>query len=308
MPRSPADFGLSIGDGFGNTGRTNQSRSQRARYRQDLVAYFNRDPRLRWVYVTDVAACFGAYRKAGRLAARQCGASGWTSPTCAGPALLDRLPTQVEDEAQDFDGYWFDVAGLFQRDGADVLWLDDPSQNLQGIAALDLQAQGFVGYRSPSASPASSPPCRSCHSPAPTTCRAAGAPGINLFPGPIDGREPGIGYHLGDEVPRVAPLLPLAQAGVLVLGQEHRDGLAAARDVHGLAPFRLVDEARQLRFGLGDRYFGHLRSLLTIFGPADVCCHPHRGFPIRDQCRAACGYNERNCSWPSPRTLVGDAP
>jgi hypothetical protein len=56
--------------------------------------------------------------------------------------------TLIVDEAQDFEGDWFEVARLFLRDGADVLWLEDPNQNLRGVTALDLRAQGFVGYRS----------------------------------------------------------------------------------------------------------------------------------------------------------------
>lgn len=56
--------------------------------------------------------------------------------------------TLIVDEAQDFEGDWFEVARLVLRDAADVLWLEDPNQNLRGITAPDLRAQGFVGYRS----------------------------------------------------------------------------------------------------------------------------------------------------------------
>lgn len=65
-----------------------------------------------------------------------------------GPAEDWRFDTLIIDEAQDFEGDWFEVARLFLRDGADVLWLEDPNQNLRGVTALDLRAQGFVGYRS----------------------------------------------------------------------------------------------------------------------------------------------------------------
>jgi len=76
------------------------------------------------------------------LAARQCGASGWTSPPCAatrtpGPASCARWRTRPSA-----------VARLFLRDAADGRWLQDPNQNLRGIAAHDLRAQGFVGCRS----------------------------------------------------------------------------------------------------------------------------------------------------------------
>jgi hypothetical protein len=83
--------------------------------------------------------------------------------------------------------------------------------------------------------------------------------------GPVDGLESGIGPHLRDEVPEIPLLLPLAQAGVLFLREQHRDGFAAAGDVHGLTALRLVDEARWLGLGLSDRSFGHASRLLTMF-------------------------------------------
>ena len=112
------------------------------RSRQDLVAYFNRDPRLRRVDVTGVAVCFGACRNAGQI--------GRTTVRAirAGPVEAWTFDPLIVDEARDFERDWFEVAGLFLRDGADVLRLEDPSQSLRGIPALDLQAQGFVGYRS----------------------------------------------------------------------------------------------------------------------------------------------------------------
>lgn len=65
-----------------------------------------------------------------------------------GPAEDWTFDTLIVDEAQDFEGDWFEVARLFLRDGADVLWLEDPNQNLRGVPALDPRGQGFVGYRS----------------------------------------------------------------------------------------------------------------------------------------------------------------
>ena len=100
MPRSPADFGLFIGDGFGNTGRTNRSRSPRARSRQDLVAYFNCDPRLRWVYVTGVAACFGGCRSAGQIGCTAVRGIRLDFSALRGdPDPWTRVLRQVEDEA-----------------------------------------------------------------------------------------------------------------------------------------------------------------------------------------------------------------
>jgi len=91
------------------------------------------------------------------------------------------------------------------------------------------------------------------------------APGVDFLLGPVDGLEAGIGPHLRDQVPEIPLPLPLAQASVLVLGQEHRDGFAAAGDVHGLTPLGLMDEARELGLGLSDRSFGQASRLLTMF-------------------------------------------
>jgi hypothetical protein len=63
----------------------------------------------------------------------------------AGEWLFDTL---VVDEAQDFEDDWFQAVRLFLRDDADILWLEDPNQNLRAAAPIGLDAQGFVGYRS----------------------------------------------------------------------------------------------------------------------------------------------------------------
>lgn len=67
----------------------------------------------------------------------------------------------IVDEAQDFEGDWFDVAGLFLRDKADVLWLEDPSQNLPGLGVGVSTNNAAVGVRSdPARRHASTcPPC-----------------------------------------------------------------------------------------------------------------------------------------------------
>ncbi len=54
--------------------------------------------------------------------------------------------TLIVDEGQDFEAEWFEILQLFLRDDADILWLEDPVQNLQGKLELDLP--GFVRYRS----------------------------------------------------------------------------------------------------------------------------------------------------------------
>ena len=56
--------------------------------------------------------------------------------------LFDAL---VVDEGQDFEQEWFDILTLFLREEADILWLEDPEQNLQGKPPVNID--GFVGYR-----------------------------------------------------------------------------------------------------------------------------------------------------------------
>lgn|GEM_PF-6363299 len=51
----------------------------------------------------------------------------------------------VVDEDQDFDQEWLEILMLFLRDEADVLWLEDPDQNLHGKPSV--VADGFVGYQ-----------------------------------------------------------------------------------------------------------------------------------------------------------------
>ena len=56
--------------------------------------------------------------------------------------LFDGL---VVDEGQDFDPDWFEILGLFLRENADILWLEDSDQNLQGKPAV--VTEDFVRYR-----------------------------------------------------------------------------------------------------------------------------------------------------------------
>ncbi len=58
--------------------------------------------------------------------------------------LFDAL---VVDEGQDFEQEWLDVLSLFLREGSDILWLEDPDQNLRGRPPVS--TAGFVGYRCP---------------------------------------------------------------------------------------------------------------------------------------------------------------
>jgi len=59
-----------------------------------------------------------------------------------------RFDTLIVDEAQDFEGDWFEAVRLFLREDAAVLWLEDPNQNVRGVDPPALHGQGFVGYRS----------------------------------------------------------------------------------------------------------------------------------------------------------------
>ena len=38
-----------------------------------------------------------------------------------------RFGTLIVDEAQDFEGDWFETVRFFLRKGADILWLEDPN-------------------------------------------------------------------------------------------------------------------------------------------------------------------------------------
>ena len=66
-----------------------------------------------------------------------------------GEAIPDawQFDALIVDEGQDFEQEWFELLRLFLRDDADVLWLEDPDQNLVGKAAVKLD--GFVRFRAP---------------------------------------------------------------------------------------------------------------------------------------------------------------
>ena len=56
-----------------------------------------------------------------------------------------RFDTLIIDEGQDFEQGWFDILHLFLSETADIVWLEDPDQNLRGNQPVDLP--GFVGLR-----------------------------------------------------------------------------------------------------------------------------------------------------------------
>ncbi len=56
-----------------------------------------------------------------------------------------KFDTLIVDEGQDFEPVWADILGLFLREPHDVLWLEDPDQNLRDQRPVVLP--GFVGYR-----------------------------------------------------------------------------------------------------------------------------------------------------------------
>jgi len=59
-----------------------------------------------------------------------------------------RCDTLVVDEALDFEGDCFEAARLFRRQGADILWREEPNQNLRGADPVGLRDSGFIGYHS----------------------------------------------------------------------------------------------------------------------------------------------------------------
>lgn len=58
--------------------------------------------------------------------------------------LFDAL---VVDEGQDFEQEWLEILCLFLRDCADILWLEDPEQNLQDKPRVE--TANFVGFHCP---------------------------------------------------------------------------------------------------------------------------------------------------------------
>ena len=52
----------------------------------------------------------------------------------------------IVDEGQDFEAEWFEILRLFLRTSANILWLEDPDQNLQDKPLVPME--GFVRYRS----------------------------------------------------------------------------------------------------------------------------------------------------------------
>jgi hypothetical protein len=55
-----------------------------------------------------------------------------------------RFDCLIVDEGQDFEQEWFEILRLFLRDDADVLWLEDPDQNLLGKPSVRLD--GFARF------------------------------------------------------------------------------------------------------------------------------------------------------------------
>jgi hypothetical protein len=51
----------------------------------------------------------------------------------------------IVDEGQDFEADWFEILRLFLKTGANILWLEDPDQNLQDRPPVSME--GFVRYR-----------------------------------------------------------------------------------------------------------------------------------------------------------------
>jgi hypothetical protein len=59
-----------------------------------------------------------------------------------------RFDLLIIDEAQDFEAGWFEILRLFLSDQPDILWLEDPNQNVRALDPVLLHQQGFVGYHS----------------------------------------------------------------------------------------------------------------------------------------------------------------
>jgi superfamily I DNA and RNA helicase len=55
-----------------------------------------------------------------------------------------KFDTVIVDEGQDFEPLWAEMLRLLMRPDAEVIWLEDPAQNLRGVAQVRLD--GFVTY------------------------------------------------------------------------------------------------------------------------------------------------------------------
>ena len=58
-----------------------------------------------------------------------------------------RFDALIVDEGQDFEQEWLETLRVLLPDDADILWLEDPAQNI--YAKPPIQMDGFVGYRCP---------------------------------------------------------------------------------------------------------------------------------------------------------------
>ena len=56
-----------------------------------------------------------------------------------------KFDTLIVDEGQDFEQEWVEILSLFLRGEPDILWLEDPDQNVYDRTPVTLP--GFVGYR-----------------------------------------------------------------------------------------------------------------------------------------------------------------
>jgi hypothetical protein len=65
------------------------------------------------------------------------------------PARDWLFDTLIVDEAQDIESGWFEIVRLFLRPHANILWLEDPNQNVRGITdPPPFEDLDFVGYHS----------------------------------------------------------------------------------------------------------------------------------------------------------------
>lgn len=54
--------------------------------------------------------------------------------------------TVIVDEGQDFEQEWFEILQLFLAPGAEILWLEDPDQNVRGVDPVGQSDPPFVTY------------------------------------------------------------------------------------------------------------------------------------------------------------------
>jgi hypothetical protein len=124
-----------------------------AQGRRPLLVCYNRPlaEKLRTLMPTGglVTTCHGLCDQFLKTKGKRPDYTNWASvfDQVTGEAVTDewKFDTLIVDEGQDFEQEWVEILRLFLRGEPDILWLEDPDQNVHGCTPVILP--GFVGYR-----------------------------------------------------------------------------------------------------------------------------------------------------------------